>query len=212
MSCPLCLQIQTYDEVKGADSRRYFHCQACDLIFVDPAQHLSLEAERHYYASTHQNSIEHAGYVSFLNRILEPMLPYLHPGMQGLDYGCGPGPTLSQLLRRQGIACADYDPIFVPEPLDPPYDFIFATECFEHFYWPHQEIGRICALLKPGGLLGVMTEQWTSLAQFSRWYYTTDPTHTSYFHAHSFDYLCREFGLELLWQANQRLFILRRQA
>jgi SAM-dependent methyltransferase len=117
---------------------------------------------------------------------------------------------LSQLLRRQGIACEDYDPLFASHPLQPPYDFIFATECFEHFHQPNREIDRICKLLKPDGLLGIMTERWTTLEKFAGWYYTKDPTHVSFFHEQTFSFLRQQFGLELLWKDGNRVMILRK--
>lgn len=208
ITCPLCLDTDRKAVVAGADDRRYHLCAGCALIFVDPAQHLALAEEKAHY-DTHQNSIEDDGYVGFLNRVLAPMLPYLNQTMRGLDYGCGPGPALSQLVRRQGIACEDYDPIFASRPPQPPYDFLFATECFEHFHRPDSEIQRVCRLLKPGGLLGVMTERWTTIDQFAGWYYTKDPTHTCFYHQKTFSFLCRRFGLELLWQDEKRVAILR---
>lgn len=171
---------------------------------------MSPEEEKARYA-THENSIENDGYVRFLNRVLHPMLPFLDKTMRGLDYGCGPGPTLSQLVRQHGIACEDYDPLFANGDLRPPYDFILSTECFEHFHNPSQDIHRLCSLLKPGGLLGIMTERWATLEQFAMWNYTTDPTHTSFYHDDTFTFLCNRFALELLWHDENRVMILRRK-
>jgi hypothetical protein len=210
MTCPLCLVSDQITDVSGADGRRYYLCHSCSLIFVDPCHHLSPEDEKARYV-LHENSIEDAGYVRFLNQVLHPMLPYLDRTMRGLDYGSGPGPTLSQLVRLEGIACEDYDPLFADRPLQPPYDFIFATECFEHFYSPNRDIRRLCTLLRPGGLLGVMTERWATLEQFATWRYTRDATHTSFYHENTFRFLCDRFCLDLLWQDESRVVILRRQ-
>ncbi|MGB3518923.1 MAG: class I SAM-dependent methyltransferase [Elainellaceae cyanobacterium] len=206
--CPLCLTPEPA-KVSGADDRHYYLCSHCSLIFVDPGHHLSLDEERAYYG-THHNSIEQEGYVNFLNRVVKPTLAYLDNTMRGLDYGCGPGPTLSELVKRQGIDCEDYDPIFLDAPLRSPYDFIFATECFEHFYNPRQDIHRIHSLLKPGGVLGIMTDRWVSLDHFATWHYTTDPTHTSFYHARTFEFLCDHLGFETLWSDETRVIILRR--
>lgn len=209
MSCPLCSVPGPMNAVRGADERRYHLCGVCHLIFADPVHRLSADRERAHY-ETHENSIENPGYVRFLNRLVEPMLPHLDGGMRGLDYGCGPGPTLSLMLRRQGIACDDYDPFFADHPLRPPYDFVVSTECFEHFHQPAAEIERIRSLLKPGGLLGIMTEQWTTLAAFAAWYYTRDPTHVSFYHAKSFEFICRQLGFAPVWSDGTRVAILRR--
>jgi len=171
---------------------------------------MSPDQEKARY-STHQNSIEDQGYVRFLNRVLQPMLPYLNESMRGLDYGCGPGPTLSHLVKRQGISCEDYDPLFANRDLLPPYDFIFSTECFEHFYNPNKDILRLCSLLKTGGLLGIMTEQWTTLEDFGGWYYTKDPTHTSFYHNNTFRFMCDLFGFDIIWEDGRRVVIFRRK-
>jgi SAM-dependent methyltransferase len=206
--CPLCLSSGAHDSLRGADDRRYSLCPRCFLIWADPEQHLARDAEQAHYR-THENSIENPGYVAFLRRVIDPMLPYLHPGMTGLDFGCGPGPTLSQILKQNGIACDDYDPIFAEIPLNPPYDFIFATECFEHFAAQADEIDRICSLLKPGGYLGVMTELWTAVDRFRTWYYTRDPTHVSFFHQKTFEHICDCWRFEPLYADDRRVQLLR---
>jgi SAM-dependent methyltransferase len=200
---------QTTD-VRGADRRRYYLCGNCSLIFADPQHRLSPAEEKAFY-STHENSIENPGYVAFLNRVIQPMLLYLDRGMSGLDYGCGPGPTLSLLLKRHGIACDDYDPLFADRVLQPPYDFVFSTECFEHFHNPEVEIRRIASLLRPGGLLGIMTERWTTLEQFANWYYTRDPTHVCFYQTSTLDFVCRRYGFTPVWLDESRVAILRRE-
>lgn len=205
--CPLCLERDEQPAVvEGADDCRYYLCRNCRLIFVDPEQLPSREEETARYL-THENSIENEGYVTFLNRLLRPMLPFLDPAMRGLDFGSGPGATLSELVRREGIACEDYDPLFNDRTLEPPYDFILSTECFEHFHRPHRDIARICSLLRPGGLLGVMTEQWSTLEQFARWYYTQDRTHTSFYHEATLRFLCQRFPLKILRMVDNRVVI-----
>lgn len=179
------------------------------LIFADPEQRCSGAEEKQRY-ETHENSIEQSGYVAFLERVLDPVLPNLRAGDRGLDYGCGPGPTLSALVRNKGIHCEDYDPFFFPTPPKPPYDFIFCTECFEHFHEPHRDITAISNLLSPGGWLGVMTERWTDLARFRHWYYTRDPTHTSFFHQHSMEHLAASHGLDITWMDRNRVVIFRK--
>lgn len=193
----------------GSDTRFYYACLECDLIFTDTTFHLSPEEEIARY-SEHNNGIEHAGYVEFLNRVIQPALPFLTTDMTGLDYGCGPAPTLSKLLQREGIACFDYDPLFGFNHPHKQYDFIFATECFEHFFYPGMEFREINALLKPGGYLAVMTEQWESLDRFKSWYYKRDQTHVSFFHRNTFHYLCKTFGYSILYQDRNRVIVLQK--
>lgn len=73
--------------------------------------------------------------------------------MKGLDYGCGPVPLLSKIIGQMDMECDEYDPIFSPvQQLEQQYDFIFATECFEHFFLPAKELKQLKGLLNEGGI------------------------------------------------------------
>lgn len=209
MHCPLCSSPEGLGPVQGPDARAYFHCLQCWLVFAHPRHYLSLADEAARYR-LHRNSIEDANYVAFLRQAIDPLLPYLDASMRGLDFGCGAGPTLSQILTQHGLACDDYDPLFRPIELTAPYDFIFATECFEHFCRPAEELSRLHSLLAPGGYLAVMTERWTDLEKLATWHYMFDPTHVAYFHERTFAYLSRQFGFAQLPCENRRVALLKR--
>ncbi|MBB5022609.1 methyltransferase domain-containing protein [Desulfurispira natronophila] len=170
----------------------------------------SLQIERQVYEH-HENSPKHEGYVRFLKQALHPALPYLSADQHGLDFGCGPGPTLCMLLQEHSLKCDNYDPIFYPLPLANQYDFIFATESFEHFHQPYKEISLIANLLRPGGHLIVMTQLWDECIDFPSWYYKSDPTHTSFYHRTTFDYIASQWGFDVKRiEGNQRVIILQR--
>ncbi len=207
--CRLCNEQSRLQKLNGADDREYYLCQSCNLISVDSRYFLSVDEERARY-ETHNNTIENEGYVNFLNRIIDPMLEFIEPGMRGVDYGCGPGPTLSQLVRRKGIDCDDYDPIFYPGQLRQQYDFVFCAETFEHFFYTEAEIEKLATLLVPDGFLGVMTEMWESVDQFKTWYYTRDSTHVSFYHRTTFDYMCRSFGFEKRYSDDTRVIVVQK--
>jgi SAM-dependent methyltransferase len=195
--------------VKGPGSRVYRGCQKCRLIFAETRFLPSAESEKKRYL-THNNGIQHQGYVNFLNQAIEPALPLLTKGMHGLDFGCGPTPTLSVILEQQGYPCDNYDPFFFPEIPGKEYGFIFATECFEHFFFPAKEIQCIKNLLKPNGILIIMTETWKSAEDFNNWHYANDSTHVSFYHDHTFDFIGREFGFEKLGTENERVIIFKK--
>jgi len=209
MHCTLCSGITLTTLSFKDDAREYLKCETCYLIFANPRFHLPIDEERNRYLK-HNNSIENAGYVIFLSRVIQPCLKFITSEMVGLDYGCGPVPTLSRILAQYNIRCFDYDPLFALEhPLDT-YDFIFATECFEHFFNPFADLSRIDSMLKPGGFMAIMTELWTSMEQFETWYYKNDPTHVSFFHKKTFTYLCEEFKYEVKYQDQSRVMILQK--
>ncbi len=208
--CPLCFNKKSFTMVHGPDARTYRGCNKCRLIFTETRFLPSARDEKKRYL-THKNGIQYPGYVKFLNQAINPALPLLSEDMEGLDFGCGPTPTLSLLLKNQGYKCNNYDPIFFPVLACKHYDFIFATECFEHFFFPEKEIKKIHNLLKPGGLLIIMTETWNSIDAFSNWYYAKDTTHVSFYHNHTFRFIAEKFNFESLDNISQRVILLKKQ-
>jgi SAM-dependent methyltransferase len=219
MNCPLCHAAPA--PVAGAYGRRLFLCPECSLLAVDPADHLSPAVEQARYR-LHRNSAQDQGYVAFLRRLLDPMEAWLRPEMRGLDHGCGPEPVLACLARADGFRCDAYDPYFVQELLGgdvPPgqggsaaaelYDFVLCSEVFEHFRRPDREIERILRLLRPGGLLGIMTEQWTAVEALGGWHYLSDPTHVAFYHEKTFAWLARRHGWAELFTDGARVGIYR---
>ena len=194
LHCPLCCHgIEPYIK----DRRRlYFRCPRCELVSADPQSHLDAAAERAYY-DLHENGPTDQGYRRFLGRLSEPLLGRLTTGMRGLDFGCGPGPTLSVMLGEAGMLMEDYDPLYRPNPgaLECPYDFVTCTEVVEHFRRPAEDWSRLTALLSPGGWLGVMTKLVISRERFATWHYKDDPTHVSFYGLDTFAWLGARFGL-----------------
>jgi len=177
------------------DERDYWRCRACQVTFLDPGQRPDPAVERAEYL-LHQNDAGQAGYRRFLGRLALPLLARLAPNSRGLDYGCGPGPVLAALLREAGHEMALYDPLFADDRavLAQTYDFITCTEVAEHFHDPAREFRRLGDLLKPGGVLAVMTSFQTEDARFADWHYRRDPTHVIFYREASFRDLARRQG------------------
>ena len=195
--CPLCSgsSIEHYAQDKKRDYRR---CLACDLVFVDKAQQLSPEEEKAVYQQ-HENNPEDIGYRRFLSRMFQPMQERIAPGSQGLDFGCGPGPTLSLMFEEAGHKMAVYDPYFAdtPDVLNKTYDFITSTEVFEHLSSPETVLEQLLQILKPGGWLGIMTKRVIDQEAFSRWHYKNDPTHITFFSDTTFRWIAETYDLRL---------------
>jgi len=139
------------------------------------------QAAREY--RLHQNVVDDPGYRRFLSRLADPLCAQLQAGACGLDFGCGPGPALSELMRERGHPTALYDPLFFPDPstLQQRYAFICCSEVAEHFRQPRCEFQRLRALLAPGGVLAVMTQWRRDEAEFAGWRYVHDPTHVCFY-------------------------------
>lgn len=206
--CPLC-NIKIINSPIIIDEVVYNLCNNCNLIFKDKKHFLASNEERRRYLF-HENSIENQGYVNFLTRIINPTIKLLKPGDCGLDFGCGPNSVLSQLMKLKNFCCDFYDPFFYPELKNFKYDFIFATECFEHFHNPRKELITLCSLLKNEGFLSIMTEIYKNIENFRDWYYHRDPTHVCFFSTATFDYICDEFKFKLIYSDSLRVFILKK--
>lgn len=188
-----------FAEVKHKAQLRIYHqCNACWLIHLDPSQRPDPAAEKAHY-DTHDNDPADPGYRNFLNRLVEPLVPKLRPGATGLDYGAGPGPTLSVMLGEQGFSVTNYDPIYVPDEraLKRDYDFITCTETAEHFFRPGREFERLNALLRPGGWLGLMTLRRDPQRPFAGWHYIRDPTHVCFYEQETLAWIAARFGWQL---------------
>ena len=189
LSCPLCqgTTIAPYHHDKRRD---YVQCACCDLVFVPPAALLSAADEKAYY-DLHDNHADDPGYRRFLERLFRPLNDRLTPNAKGLDFGCGPGPTLSKMFEDAGHTVALYDPYYAPGAavLAHTYDFITLSEVAEHLAAPGLELDRLWASVAPGGWLGIMTKRVLGPDAFKTWHYITEPTHICFFSEATFQWL-----------------------
>ncbi len=194
MTCPLCANPDAHDFAR-AHGRLYFRCPGCFLTFLHPDERLDASAERARY-ETHDNDPSDAGYRAFLRRLADPLMARLTPGMEGLDYGSGPGPTLSLILREHGFETTDYDPFFAPDPapLQRTWDFVTCSETAEHFFEPGRDFATLSGLVRRPGWLGVMTRLLDYDDAFPSWWYVRDPTHVSFYRAETLEWIAARHG------------------
>jgi len=200
-SCPLC-QDGSYFYHK--DSQRcYLKCTQCSLVFVPPESRPTQAEEKKQY-DLHENSPADEGYRTFLSRLADPLLEKLKPNSSGLDFGCGPGPTLSVILKEAGHSIALYDPIYHPEEsvLLKNYDFVTATEVLEHLHHPSKDLKILHKNLKPGGWLGIMTKRVSSKEAFTQWHYIQDPTHVCFWSKATFYWLAKQWNSNVEFPAD----------
>jgi len=222
MNCPLCNAGSSRSLV--TKKRTFFVCDSCCFIWADPRSYLDETAERLRYG-LHNNDRTNVGYVQFLTNILEQGLlrwKTLHhidePAVGAeahlpliLDWGSGPNPVATDLLRERDFQVLSYDPIYGPQlPLTPQsFDIIFCIEVAEHFKNPLQDFNAMLNYLKPGGLLVFHTHiipQDVFYAQalakalakasaleafFQSWWYKEDPTHVSFYSEQAFKNLAQ---------------------
>ncbi len=193
MKCVLC----NSQSVKTINtSNKFYHCNVCELRFLDPVYRLNANDEKARYLS-HNNDTSDIRYQNFVKPLVDLITQNHIPEHVGLDFGAGEGPVITEMLQNKGYQIHKYDPFFWPNKdlLDCTYDYIVACEVVEHFYNPEFEFNRFIKLLKPQGKLYLKTKLYEPHIDFESWYYKNDPTHVSLFNKKTFD-----------WMLNQRLF------
>jgi SAM-dependent methyltransferase len=145
---------------------------------------------------THRNSGDDPGYVAFLSRLAVWVEGRTESGATGLDYGCGPAPVLGDILIRSGRPTVSYDPLFRPDEqlLDASYDFVTCSEVVEHAFDPAHLFETLRRLVRPGGLLAVMTRMPGFEAPFKRWWYRRDPTHVAFYPPEAMRWIAERHG------------------
>lgn len=205
---PLCYseKIQPYYQNKGIS---YLSCFRCKLVFMSKTHHLN-DAEEKLRYDAHQNYPNDKHYQAFLSQVLNPVIAHLKKqgfntskaSAKGLDFGCGPGSTLSLMFERQRYQVDLFDKFYANNPavFKQSYHFIAATEVVEHLSAPNVELRRLFGCLKKGGVLAIMTQMRDDKTDFATWYYKNDPTHICFFSKNTMHHLADQ------WQAKVSFF------
>lgn len=197
LHCTLCNSSNTYQVLKDRPFT-YHACRNCGLHFVEPGQRLDPETEKSRY-DQHENSPDDPDYREFLSQLYDPLIKRLPPGQFGLDFGSGPGPTLSVMFEEAGHPMSIYDPFYANKPsvFNETYNFITMTETAEHLFNPLVEFEKLWSILKPGGYLGIMTMLLLEPESFKSWHYRKDDTHVTFYQKQSFDWLAQYVGADV---------------
>jgi len=173
MYCPLC-STQLQEQVDTF----FFVCSLCGA-YVKDRQFLLSDSEEKARYELHQNTQHDEGYLAFIMPIIRFVLEHFSPVDAGLDYGSGPQPALTEVLRDKGYNVTAFDPYFAPqtEYTQTSYSYIICCEVLEHFAEPRQELEHLLKLLRPGGAIILKTHLWDGQGDFATWYYRRDPTH-----------------------------------
>jgi 2-polyprenyl-3-methyl-5-hydroxy-6-metoxy-1,4-benzoquinol methylase len=181
---------------------------------MDDARVLTPEKEKEEYL-THQNSLENEGYVNMFRKFLDKTVtPFQKKQenkdkLKALDYGSGPGDcVLAHILRQEKDYHVDiYDVYFAPVKVftNKTYDLVTCTEVIEHLQNPVETLKLLKTLLKPYGILALMTlfhpigeNSKEGEAGFLKWWYRHDWTHISFFRPKTFTYIAHLLDMNLL--------------
>ena len=191
--CPLC---NTSNDATfyQKDKVAFFQCSSCNLIYKDPTSFPTEKKEKERYL-LHNNDPNDPAYQQFVSPIVEAVLKDFSPKSNGLDFGAGTGPVISEMLSKKGYSTTLYDTFFHPyqNALKHHYNFIICCEVIEHFHHPNEEFLLLKRLLKPKGKLYCMTELFRSDIQFEEWHYKNDETHVIFYTEETLKWIQRTF-------------------
>jgi 2-polyprenyl-3-methyl-5-hydroxy-6-metoxy-1,4-benzoquinol methylase len=207
-----CLLCQTPSEnVARHRDRDVYRCPECQLAFLDPGHHVTNAEARAEYL-LHDNTMECRGYVRMFEKKIATLGEHCTGISSVLDYGCGPGPVLVELLRRGGYDAYGYDPMFFADAdLERTYDCVISTEVFEHFMDPAAEFPKVHRLVKPGGILAIMTLHHDDGTDLSTWWYLNVPSHVVFYSSRTFEWIADRYGYDFVHADDKRFVILRRR-
>ena len=208
MDCKVCGS-NNLEEINIENN--YYYCNNCEVIFISPKKIVDQAEEKERYEG-HDNNHQNDGYVKMMQDFIEKVLE-ANLNLEGindvLEFGCGPGPVLADLLKEKGINVDLYDPYFFSEKVfkEKKYDLITSTEVFEHFSDPIKEMELLTSHLKEGSYLAVMTSFHPEPEEFEDWWYKWDPTHIVFYNEKTFSEIASIFDLEIIY-TDQEKYIL----
>ncbi len=172
------------------------------------------EEEEYKHYAKHNNSIENEGYVAMFQDFLDKTVLKDKTGTKSvLEFGSGPGPVLSELLKREGFEVDIYDKFFSPKKVykDKLYDYVTSTEVIEHISDPVFIMNFFNTHLKVGGYLALMTQFHNNKVEdFLSWWYCRDLSHISFFMPQTFEVLAARCGFEVVYSDDIKVILLRK--
>lgn len=207
MTCLVCSSPAL--RILSSKRKTFFRCADCGFSFLHPDFLPSKEAALERYKQ-HYNSEDNKGYQQFLCHIIERALYYAGKPESLIDWGSGPNPLASKILRNLGFTVFSWDPHFssAQDPERACYDLGICVEVAEHFIHPQEDFSAFFATLKPNAYAIVHTH----LAPkddgaFLRWWYVEDVTHVSFYSPCSLEILGKMNGAELITVEDEKLAV-----
>lgn len=172
---------------------------------LDPVSYIVKKDERHWVSwteakaryDTHHNEGDNVTYIQYQKRIFDEFIGIYMTGHKIMDFGSGEGQVMKQFIPE--LVC--YDLHYYPDQtvLNTPYDSIILIEVVEHFEDPIAEFEKLIQLLNPQGRLLIQTQFYTKMDDIPHWWYVRDVTHVSFYCMESFEWLCKQYNLKLIY-------------
>ena len=212
MNCLICKNNTITIEDKK-NNWKFFHCKRCEFIFKNPANYVDENDELKQYKN-HNNTMESRGYVEMFEKFMDATFkPYIKEIKTVLEFGSGPGPVFSELLKREDLKVDIYDKFFSPQKIytGKKYDLITSTEVIEHIDNPLEIFNFFALHIKKDAYLALMTQFHTNDAEeFKKWWYKNDPTHICFFKPHTFEVLASMSGFKVIKHDSKKSVLLKK--
>lgn len=209
MKCRLCRSDSCMPFAKDT-IREYVRCENCTLIFVPDYNTLSSTEEKERY-SHHNNTRNNEEYVTYLTKFTNELqrIPLSHPKI--LDYGCGENAVLTDILKRSGIDCKAYDPLYTINEITPnsTFDIIIMCEVIEHMRSIRNDVHLLTSLLSRTGYIIIKSELLEETREFTNWWYTKDQTHINFFSTLSIQAFSELLGMRVIYSGERNIVILK---
>lgn len=199
-----------YDNIKS----NYHRCEVCAFISKDPACYVSHE-EAFVIYDRHENQIGDPLYEAYFIDFIETWISnFKAQSREALDFGSGPVPVLAHILKHKYAFEVDiYDKYYAPEKVfkGKQYDLITLTEVLEHLPDPMWYFELFRSLLKPGGMIAVMTQfHHRDDAAFKHWHYRRDESHVSFFTPETMTHIAEQFNLRIAYMDTHKIVVFQR--
>ncbi len=191
----------------------YHKCNYCEFIFKDDKYIISKDEELCIY-NRHNNSIDDIKYVAYFKKFIDnAIIPFFDKGF-GLDFGSGPSPVFSMIMKRDyGFDMDIYDYFYQREKVyeGKKYDFITSTEVFEHLRNPIDYFELMKKHLKKNGYLCLMTLfHHNDDEKFVKWHYIRDKSHISFYSKKTIEVIAEMVSFEIVYFDDYRYITLRK--
>ena len=213
MKCKICSTVATsFDDLQL--SKKFYHCPACELIFLDKKYFVDNADEKKQY-DHHNNNAQNSGYVTMFENYLDFFWDDIKDNAKtALDFGSGPGPVLYEILEKRGLETEFYDKFYQPKKVyeGKKYDLITSTEVFEHLDNPKEILQLLAQHLNDNGVIALMSLFHTNEQKdFLKWWYRRDPTHITFFTPKSIEFMANECGLRVSKHDHKRVIVLQKK-
>ena len=215
LNCIICCQ-KTHLIKDDKYSDIYYKCPRCEAIFLQRDHILDKKMEKTEY-DRHENTMDNNGYVNSFRELIDKYIIEFTGDLKGkkiLDFGCGPNPVLSEILKKYEADVVHYDPYFFKDISfkSEQFDIVVSTEVFEHLSNPYNELKLIKDLLKKDSFLIIKT-QFHNMKDddFLTWWYRRDPTHIIFYTSKTFEYMAKKTGFVIMFSDNEEIIVLKKE-